>query len=159
MDKAKSSSLSLPESYWERLQKIADTEYGGNRTAAIREMIEAHEALSENHPISDLIARYAPLYKNRYKQALETARAATGQLPDESLLLLNLLEKSIDLVAQGTSDHFTALGAKELRAIILAARDLDSGAELSHFVDKLILYGQSGHQPAAAKKANSNHSN
>lgn len=139
MDKAKSSSLSLPESYWIRLQQIADSEYGGNRTAAIREMIDAHEALSESKPISDLIARYAPLLKGRYQKALsssqETARAPT----DENVLLQNLLQQSISLVTQGSTNHFTALGADQLKEYILKGENLEPGAELDHFVDKIIF--------------------
>lgn len=147
MDKAKSSSISLPESYWERLQNIADNEYGGNRTAAIREMIDTHESISENTPISDLIARYSPLQKSRYKKALQGATKEEANQLDENLLLLNLLEQSINLVNQGATNHFTALGARKLKTTIQQGRDLKLEAELDHFVDKIILSGKSGNSP------------
>ena len=148
MDKAKSSSLSLPESYWIRLQQIADSEYGGNRTAAIREMIDAHEALSESEPISDLIARYAPLLKNRYNQALSSAQSTTVTYTDENVLLQNLLQQSISLVNQGSTAHFTALGSDQLKACILQGRHLEPGVELDHFVDK-IIFEQKSASPAS----------
>lgn len=147
MDKAKSSSISLPESYWERLQQIADVEHGGNRTAAIRKMIDAHQSISDSAPISDLIARYSPLQKNRYKNAVELARTQHPNQLDENILLLNLLEQSISLVAQGATTHFTALGANKLKATILKGRDLKMGAEMDHFVDKIILTSKSGNGP------------
>ncbi|MFT4902033.1 MAG: putative metal-dependent hydrolase [Lentimonas sp.] len=140
MDKAKSASISLPQSYWVRLQKIADTKYCGNRTAAIRDMIEAHEALSEDHPIGDLIAKYAPLRKAHYKQAVQIHQDQMRSPPDENLLLLKLLEQSIKLVAGGSIHHFTALGANELQSIIDEGRKLNSAAELSHFVDQVMMY-------------------
>lgn len=145
IDKAKSSSLSLPESYWIRLQEIADSEYGGNRTAAIREMIDAHESLSEYAPISDLVARYAPLLKNRYQKALAVAEDPKGTPADENLLLHNLLLQSINLVAQGASTHFTAMGAEELKTCILEGRNLEPGLELDHFVDKIIFQRKPSH--------------
>lgn len=144
MDKAKSSSLSLPESYWIRLQEIADSEYGSNRTAAIREMIDAHQSLSEQNPISDLIARYSPLLKSRHKQALEFALKSTGTKPDESTLLHNILEQAIGLVSQGATQNFAALGPAALKQSIKSYGNISSESELDHLVDKIILSSKSG---------------
>jgi len=143
MDKAKSSSLSLPESYWIRLQEIADTEFGSNRTAAIREMIDAHQSLSEQNPISDLIARYSPLLKSRHKQALEFALKSTGVKPDENTLLHNILEQAICLVSQGVTQNFAILGPAALKQSIKNCGNITSESEVDHLVDKIILSSKS----------------
>lgn len=121
MDKAKSASISLPQSYWEKLEIIASDDFSGNRTQAIKTFIDAYHRLKKitdlrklENPIGELTTEL--LYHSdveEYQNAI--AHEAPGRPRREHELLPNLLHWTYKIIHNPDRTDMALITIGELR--------------------------------------------
>lgn len=118
MDKAKSASISLPESYWEKLKIIAAAEFDGNRTAAIKAMIDRNEPENSQYPIGSLLKKHAPILLPEYRKAI--AHESPEETREEYNSLLLYLQQCLKLIHTPDQTDMALMTIGELREAMVA---------------------------------------
>jgi hypothetical protein len=130
-EKSKSKSVSLLPSIWEKVEQVAASRYGGNRSIYIRELIERDLNNNTALPPTDPTLKKPILALIRSRAAgiehlYHTAYQLRGGEPDgfdERVLLSRLLEQSLYLIAQNQAQDFKACTISELSDLLSRAKN------------------------------------